>query len=76
MWNSEGLLSKLTVLKADFLYIELEDLSLLVCMCTFQPENVMGWGSEGVKANNSTDSEIINSVELNKHHTATQKLLL
>ena len=36
----------------------------------------MGWGSERVKANNSTDTENINSAELNKQQTATQKLLL
>jgi len=39
---------KHTVVKADFLY-DLKIYCLQVCAGTFQPENLTGWGSEGVK---------------------------
>ena len=54
MWNTERISVKTytIVLKVDLIYIGPEDfvvVGVCVCVCTFQPRNVTGWGSEGVK---------------------------
>ena len=60
----KGFLSKCTVFKVDLLYDrQIRCLEECVCVCTFQPGNSTGLGSEGV---NGTLVPRLNSVNLGK----------
>ena len=45
----KGFLSKCRVLKVDVVVVPSNILFTGVYVCTFQPGNFIGWGSEGVK---------------------------
>ena len=47
--HMKGFLSKCSVLKIDDVVVPSNILFTGVYVCTFQPRNCIGWGSEGVK---------------------------